>query len=1473
MAEIPTTQRAYPLRLSGKKGDHSWREWIWKTHLAVNEGAKVFGDWLLTLRGGIDHALADVKNERERNQRRIILALSWLSVESLIGAPAKQFHVSREDLAETLAEILRLRKVSKREIESWIGDCRVSLDAAIRPDAIWVNRSALFDAAVKKIGKSLNREEVWDLLERFFNSQSNYFKMPKIGGEEIEEEKTKTAGKGGDKEEELIKPAGRWLCDRAGGGEGADFARLSRAYKRVSDEAGGLRPGIAGERLIANLCSGLADLRPSTADLKGVLKLVGATGHKSRTRNLLKELAKLRWVNKGQIAELVQAASDDSVATKGNVGRKGHREWTTMLIAEAEQAIGFSYGDPKGGGARHGEFSVIVDHAARRFCMAHSWIKRAEANRQEFSKDAKKRDELTETAPAAVAMLDAICKKRSEELGAIEEYRIRRGAITDWEKVVKNWATKKCRTAADRIAAAREVQAEPENDKPGDIQLYERLAADEFVPVWKSGEKAMPKILQDYVAAAEALAKQRRFKVPAYRHPDALLHPVFCDFGDSRWSIDYAAHRAPASRDDAHATLAKKHSELEKAREAAFQAKNAEQRAKAMAKVQKIEQTAQEALAQADFLDLRHGLRMKLFDGSQLAERDLVWHSKRLDSDLALRSNADQTAEMTSVARADRMGRAAAGANGDQAVSPAGLFKLKEWNGRLQAPRAQLDAIAAVRDRRKKKHLSPAERRALVEKKISRLQWLITFSAKLQPQGPWLEFVKTLPEGYSYDPKKRRLYHKANKTRKGRAQLILSGIPHLRLLSVDLGHRFAAGCAVWETLPARELKRLCDEASVKPPGPEDLYKIVPAGKRRMVFRRIAGDRLDGSVHPAPWARLERQFLIKLQGEDSPARMASQEELGAVDRLERELGYHRHRPRKKSESGVDVLMAEAVRLVRLGISRLKRRIRIAHRLTAREIAHVAQKRIKLDENKQARIEILAGTLADWHELASSRDWTDEFAAKSWDEHVRDLTQGIELPTASPDESGAARKRRLTATEEKLRALAERLVNRNLDVVRTEWANHARKEKAEWRQRLRWLRDWLLARKGKRKAAAIRRVGGLSVLRITTLKELYQVQKAYRMLGDPDDPTTGIPKPGDDSMDRFGQRVLTAMERLRENRVKQLASRIIEAALGLGAEPGSKGRKQNARAKTQTHAACHAVVIENLKNYRPDETMTRRESRQLMAWASATVAKYLDEGCNLYGLFLRQVSAAYTSRQDSRTGAPGIRCQDVAVDQFLRPHRSIVRCVNALITDDKLRDAEFEERFLAVEEAISSGRAKPDAEQQYLHWLYQQWRRVPEDRRRGRSVRVPQRGGEIFVPANRRSPINGGIQADLNAAANIGLKAILDPDWHGAWWYVPVEEKSHKPVEKSVGGAAAVKIDGALIEPPQDDTGSTETVSKLKKKPKGEAQEIINLWRFVSPKPLNDDKWYAYSHYQNMVRKSVVELLREQAKIPEKGTRKQ
>ncbi len=112
------TQRAYTLRLRGIPGregseDEAWREALWRTHETINKGTKVFADWLLTLRGGLDHRLTELsvtegkgqkKTERrpddqETRHRRIMLALSWLSVESADGAPAEYIVATGKDAA------------------------------------------------------------------------------------------------------------------------------------------------------------------------------------------------------------------------------------------------------------------------------------------------------------------------------------------------------------------------------------------------------------------------------------------------------------------------------------------------------------------------------------------------------------------------------------------------------------------------------------------------------------------------------------------------------------------------------------------------------------------------------------------------------------------------------------------------------------------------------------------------------------------------------------------------------------------------------------------------------------------------------------------------------------------------------------------------------------------------------------------------------------------------------------------------------------------------------------------------------------------------------------------------------------------------------------------------------------------------------------------------------------------------------
>jgi len=114
-----TTQRAYTLRLDGNEvDDRSWRDRLWSTHETVNAAAKAFGDWLLTLRGGLDQEPGD-----GAVGHRVLLALSWLSVESERGAPPKRYRVDRAATIDALREILRRRGVPDQEVAAWVHEC------------------------------------------------------------------------------------------------------------------------------------------------------------------------------------------------------------------------------------------------------------------------------------------------------------------------------------------------------------------------------------------------------------------------------------------------------------------------------------------------------------------------------------------------------------------------------------------------------------------------------------------------------------------------------------------------------------------------------------------------------------------------------------------------------------------------------------------------------------------------------------------------------------------------------------------------------------------------------------------------------------------------------------------------------------------------------------------------------------------------------------------------------------------------------------------------------------------------------------------------------------------------------------------------------------------------------------------------------------------------------------------------------
>jgi hypothetical protein len=1423
--DIPLTRRAYMLRLSGDDQGR-WREALWQTHEAVNRGAKVFGDWLLTLRGGLSHTLAEAATPEDRRDRRIVLALSWLSVESRNGAPPDHYHVVGSQTKEALRAILRARGMANGDIENWVADCGPSLAAAIREDAVWVNRAKLFDEVCRDQDIALACEDAHTLVWALFTD--DYLVLPKVS---------------------------------------------TRDRSRSDDQA---RTATEG-----------ADEGAKPDDGATAAVIASGKGAGRRTRHPFSHIF-----------------GDPSKQKKGWDRQLHLREfWKDHLSRELTKESGIPLAPPSMR-RQNDERSPTELHremfskAASRLAQIHTKRKQQEVERQE-RKNADQNLTSLESDSAyqpALAKLREYCEERGRETGALEKYRILPRQIAGWENVVRAWANVKDHASAEeqRIDQAKRLQDEEADKKFGDINLFIRLAEDEYLTVWRHRDRPDASILKTYVEGWNARFDAVSLKIAAYRHPDPYFNPIFCQFGVSRPDIAFSRLDAEPSEDE-------------------------------------------------------RKVRMLLWDGQAARMWPLRASSKHLAAEIG--SASEMPADGARVTRLTRFSRAAvanvtsttdkvrvAHVFDDQEVRKRKLLdpeteerdrKKPEWNGTLKADRQALLKIG---------RLSAANPTKAEQLKL-RLKWFLIVGMELQPNGPWPHYILECADQTPFLRRVRKdeLNDRRNpasgfRRRKGEtflsfqwpweeinkplrqradesfvpdsksargdlARLGLCRLPGLRILSVDLGHRLAAACAVWQTLSRDEMLAACAAANTPAPAPEKLWIRLrdAAGKHPTTYRRLGPDTLrDGSAHPAPWARLDRQFAIRLHGEDRPARQASADEIKAVKELEQALGFVSS---EELPQRVDELMAHAVRSARLGLRRHGDRARIAFALTAdhKPISGdrkewFAKQPGDTDERGRERhrshTRFMQEALLLWHELATSWRWNDPAARELWNENILPLLKDAPLPACPKDKKEDAwrkvwqelqgglqrrldeddditlpeRKQRKTERElvrELLEPVAERLISNSglRETLHALWAERWQQDDGSparvkpegketrveaqatgWHARLRWLNRTLLPRESDRRTRSIQDVGGLSLRRITTIRSLYQVQKAFFARLQPSG-RREVAREG------YANDVLQAMERMRENRVKQLASRIVEAALGVGMEQPRTDGKQPKRPAEQVanprFAPCHAVVIENLTKYKPDDLRTRRENRQLMDWSAGQVRKYLTEACQLHGLHLRQVSAHFTSRQDSRTGAPGMRCAEVEIPEFL----------NARFWKSEVARA----RKRLKQTDVSADKRAYDS---YLDDLERHCRAngsIP-----ARRVLIPRAGSELFVTVQNDSPAAKGLDADLNATANIGLKTLLDPDWEGRWWYVPCDARTYIPDKNRVAGSLVFEALVPLRAPQPVDQDAAPRKRTRKQRTE---QGVTNLFCDISAQPLTAESvWKTYGDYWADVQIRVIQRLR-------------
>jgi hypothetical protein len=148
--------------------------------------------------------------------------------------------------------------------------------------------------------------------------------------------------------------------------------------------------------------------------------------------------------------------------------------------------------------------------------------------------------------------------------------------------------------------------------------------------------------------------------------------------------------------------------------------------------------------------------------------------------------------------------------------------------------------------------------------------------------------------------------------------------------------------------------------------------------------------------------------------------------------------------------------------------------------------------------------------------------------------------------------------------------------------------------------------------------------------------------------------------------------------------------------------------------------------------------------------------------------------------------------------------------------------------------------------------------PPGRTAARTILLPRSGGDLFMEAPSWADVRaagvggrGAIQADLNAAANIGLRSLLDADFPGRWWYVPCSSATGQPERDRCLGAACLDPSKALLEVRLQPDG---TVKKSR-----DGREIVNAWHdpvAAAPSTLG---WKPHAAYWNDVAARLAEAL--------------
>ncbi len=316
--------------------------------------------------------------------------------------------------------------------------------------------------------------------------------------------------------------------------------------------------------------------------------------------------------------------------------------------------------------------------------------------------------------------------------------------------------------------------------------------------------------------------------------------------------------------------------------------------------------------------------------------------------------------------------------------------------------------------------------------------------------------------------------------------------------------------------------------------------------------------------------------------------------------------------------------------------------------------------------------------------------------------------------------------------------------------------------------------------------IRGQRGLSLWRIEQLENLRRLFLRYNRSFDR---KAGIPaKFGSADLGRRSgepcRLLLEKIERMKNQRVNQTAHLILAEALGVRLREHQLN--ENEREARDVHGEYEKspgrepvdfIVIENLDRYLTSQGRAPSENSRLMKWAHRAVRdkiKMLAE--EPFGIPVVEAAAAYSSKFCAVTAASGDRCEELA--ELDEPQKKALEKRANRPAKPGQPDSEIFATLLQQFEEL----------EKLNHELQNSRLEKGKQSNSKYTLFLPKRGGPLFLPvqspeaeAQRKIPV----QADINAAINIGLRALAAPDAFSIMHKIRAEKEgdSFKPVTKN------------------------------------------------------------------------------------------